>query len=209
MSLPLQEEEPRERHFRPQLILVVRRPGTNVAVKQQEPTNKRQAVYRRTSVVVAGIATGLMSVVSIPAGEPRWAVGVVTIGGFGGKGDEKPGVYVDSDLKIGVVKATWPLRASYCSSAFLGQAEGNAIEALLVEMQRAIPNHAFLQVQSYCNDDLRVQVEVRGPENQSRLFDYPASDDCLGDGTVPTWLSSLVDRVRAHEDVVASCLETP
>lgn len=148
-----------------------------------------------------------MSVTSLPAGGPRWAIGVVETGGFGGKG-EKPGVYVDSDLRIGAVKSTWPLQASYCSSAFLDQAEANAIEALLVEMRRAIPNHAFLQVQSYCRDDLHVQVEVRGPENQSRLFDYPASEDCLGDGTVPEWLLSMVDRVRAHESAVANRTRT-
>jgi hypothetical protein len=72
-------------------------------------------------------------------------------------------------------------------------------------MHRAIPNRAFLRVQSYCEDDLRVRVDVRGPQSQSRLFDYPTSEDCLGDGTVPTWLLSLVDRVRAYEDAVAGC----
>ena len=142
----------------------------------------------------------------MPADEPTWAVGVATTGGFGGNGNRKPGIYVDSDLRIGVLKATLPPRASYCSSAFLDQADASAIEAFLLEMQRAIPNRAFLEVRSYCKDDLRVRVDVRGPQSQSRLFDYPISEECVGDGTVPTWLLSLVDRVRAYEDAVARCV---
>ena len=115
----------------------------------------------------------------MPADEPMWAVGVATNGGFGGNGNGKAGIYVDSDLRIGVLKATLPPRASYCSSAFLDQADASAIEALLLEMQRAIPNRAFLEVMS---------------------------EECVGDGTVPKWLLSLVDRVRAYEDAVASCV---
>ena len=171
-----------------------------------KPPKSLSPVHRRISVFAVALVACLTSSASMPADEPTWAVGVATTGGFGGNGNRKPGIYVDSDLRIGVLKATLPPRASYCSSAFLDQADASAIEAFLLEMQRAIPNRAFLEVRSYCKDDLRVRVDVRGPQSQSRLFDYPISEECVGDGTVPTWLLSLVDRVRAYEDAVARCV---
>ena len=167
-------------------------------------TRRRRNARARAGIAVAAIATALgLTYAAFGAANPGWAIGVVVRSGWGGT---EATVYADSDLRLGVVEDTWPLKGSLCATAYLNPSNAQSIYELVLRLSDRIPNRSLTYIQSDCKDDRRVVVGIQGPNLEARVLEYPADSTCLGGGTVPASITRLVEVALENAQAVSMCV---